>query len=482
MKGDRPLVHVVGLGPGDAGLITLESWKIMEDCGEVLLRTERHPGVEELRRRGMRLVFLDRFYEEAETLEEAYRGMVEEIVRRAKEQGMTCYGVPGHPLVAERTVQLLLERDVEVLLHNAVSFFDAVIAAIRRDALEGTLLLDGERLASGEVRVTDPRVGVMLAQVDTRLKASEIKTFLLEVYPPSHPLQVVKAAGTPEETLETLTLEELDRADRFDHLTTVWVPPLPEAEISDFRRLLDIVAKLRGPEGCPWDRKQTHESLARHMVEEAHEAVDAIRHGDWDHLAEELGDLLLQVVLHAQLGAEEGTFEIGDVLRCIVEKLVRRHPHVFGEVDLRTAEEVVSRWEKIKAEERGEPSLLEGISEGLPSLVYAYKLQTRAARVGFDWRTKEDVLPKLREELEEVEEALLKGDEVEEELGDLLFTLVNVCRHFRVDPELALRRSARKFARRFREMESRSREKGISLEDLDLEELDCLWEGSKEEG
>lgn len=481
MKGDRPLVHVVGLGPGGAELITLETWKIMEDSGEVLVRTERHPGVEELLRRGMRLTFLDRFYEEAETLEGAYRGMVEEILRRAEEKGLACYAVPGHPLVAERTVQLLLEEDVEVRLHNAVSFFDAALCALRRDALEGTLLLDGERLASGEARLTDPRVGVMLAQVDTRLKASEVKTALLEVYPPSHNVQVVRAAGTPGESVETLPLEELDRSDRFDHLTTIWVPPLPEAEVRDFRRLLDIVARLRGPEGCPWDRKQTHESLARHMVEEAHEAVDAIRHMDWDHLAEELGDLLLQVVLHAQLGAEEGTFDIGDVLRGIIEKLIRRHPHVFGEADLRTPEEVVSRWERIKAEERGEPSLLEGISEGLPSLVYAYKLQTRAARVGFDWRAGEDVLPKLREELEEVEEALRGGGEVEEELGDLLFTLVNVCRHFRVDPELALRRSARKFARRFREMEARGRERGVSLEEMDLEELDCLWEGSKEE-
>ncbi len=474
------MVHVLGLGPGPLHLLTLEAWETLQAADEVLLRTERHPCVEELRRRGVRLRPLDRWYEDSEDLEEAYRGIVGEVVRRAAERGTAWYAVPGHPLVAERTVRMLLREPVEVRLHNAVSFFDAVLSVLRRDALEGVLLLDGESLAEAGVRALDLRVGLMVAQVDSRLKASEVKTVLLEAYPPEHPVQVIKGAGCPGERAEAVTLEELDRAERFDHLTTIWVPPLPEAEIFDFRRLVDIVARLRSPGGCPWDRKQTHESLARHMVEEAHEAVDAIGHRDWDHLCEELGDLLLQVVLHARLGEEEGTFDIHDVLRLIIEKLVRRHPHVFGEAEARTPEEVISRWERIKAEERGEPSLLDGISEGLPALLHAYKLQSRAARVGFDWEAPEEVLPKLREELREVEEASRRGGEdLEEELGDLLFTVVNVCRHFRVDPEIALRRSARKFAARFRSMEEECRRKGRAMEEMSLEELDSLWEDTK---
>lgn len=476
------MVHVLGLGPGPRALITLDTWEMLEGADEVLVRTEKHPCVEELREKGIRLRSLDHCYERAENLEEAYRAIVREVVSRAGERGVAYYAVPGHPLVAERTVQMLLAEDVEVRLHNAVSFFDAVLSALRREALEGVLLLDGERVAESGTSALDPRVGLMLAQVDSRLKASEVKLALLEVYPPAHLVQVVKAAGTSGEEVEAVALEELDRADRFDHLTTVWVPPLPEAEIFDFRRMVDIVARLRGPDGCPWDRKQTHESLARHMVEEAHEAVDAIRHRDWDHLSEELGDLLLQVILHAQLGEEEGAFDIGEVLRLIIEKLVRRHPHVFGETELFTPEEVISRWEKIKAEERGESSLLEGISDGLPSLIYAYKLQSRAARVGFDWGAGEEVLPKMREELEEIEEVLRRGEgDLEEELGDLLFTVVNVCRHFHVDPEIALRRSARKFAARFQDMEMKCRGRGRTLEEMDLEELDCLWEESKGE-
>ena len=456
--------------------------------GEILARTSHHPCVEELSSRGVRLRFLDHFYEGAGSLEEAYRLMAEEIRHEAEEKGVAYYAVPGHPLVAERSVQLLLSMDgLEVRLHPAVSFLDAVLCSLGVEPLEGLLLLDGERLAAGEYPFLDPRLGSVIAQVDSRLKASDVKLSLLEVYPPEHELLVVSVASTEGERVERVSLEELDRAERFDHLTSIYVPPLPEAEIRDFRRLMEVVARLRGPGGCPWDRRQTHETLARHMVEEAHEAVDAIRHRDWDHLCEELGDLLLQVALHAQLGQEEGAFDMGDVLRLIIEKLVRRHPHVFGEAELHTTEEVVARWEQIKAEERegraeegGAPSLLDGVAEGLPSLVYAFKLQSRAARVGFDWQAREEVLPKLQEELREIEEVLRRDEgDLEGELGDMLFTLVNVCRHYRVDPEVALRRASRKFASRFQEMERKCREEERDMNAMSLEELDHLWEESK---
>ena len=486
-KAGRPVVHVLGLGPGLAGLLTLQAMELMLAADEVLVRTSRHPCVEELVARGVRLRFLDHCYEGATDMEDAYRRMAQEVLRAAREKGAACYAVPGHPLAAERSVQLLLEGEAEVRLYAAVSFLDSVLVPLRKELLEGVLLVDGERLAAGECGELDPRLGLVVAQVDSRLKASDVKLALLETYPPGHDIAVVAAAGTEGERVETVPLEELDRGERFDHLTSLYVPPLPEAEIRDFRRLLEVVARLRGPGGCPWDRRQTHETLARHMVEEAHEAVDAIRRGDREHLCEELGDLLLQVALHAQLGREEGTFDMRDVLRLIIDKLVRRHPHVFGEADLRTPEEVVARWEQIKAEEREDTaeegataSLLDGVSEGLPALVHAFKLQSRAARVGFDWEAGSDVLPKLGEELRELEEALRGGEgDLEGELGDMLFTLVNVCRHYRVDPEIALRRASRKFAARFREMERCCREEGRDMSGMTLEELDRLWEESK---
>ncbi|MBN2027749.1 MAG: nucleoside triphosphate pyrophosphohydrolase [Actinobacteria bacterium] len=478
---DKPVVHVLGLGPGPVGLITVETMEILEKAGEVLVRTSLHPCVKDLRERGVRMRFMDYHYEENRSMEEVYSSMVAEVVEEARERGEAYYAVPGFAMLAEWTVQLLLEEDVEVRLRGAVSFFDAVLGALGLDAVEGMLILDADRLLNKGYGMLDPRVATLIAQIDTRLKASEVKLLLLEVYPPSHGVYVVGAAGTAEERVEDIPLEELDHEERFDHLTTIYLHALEEAELFDFQRLLDVVARLRAPDGCPWDRKQTHESLARHMVEEAYEAVDAINHQDWDHLSEELGDLMLQVILHAQLGLEEGTFDVRDSLHSIISKLLRRHPHVFGEVELETPEEVIARWEHIKAEERGESSVLDGLTEGLPGLLYAYKLQTRAARVGFDWEEAEDVLPKLQEELREIEEVLRGGGgDLEGELGDMLFTLVNICRHYKVDPEIALRGSSRKFERRFRDMESRCGEEGRNMQDLTLEELDCLWEESKE--
>lgn len=479
---ERPVVHVLGLGPGPTGLITLETMDLLLGADEVLVRTSRHPCVDDLRARGVRVRPLDRHYERAANMEEAYSSIAEEVLDEARRRGEAFYATPGLPLLAERAVQLLLEEEVEVRVHGAVSFLDAVLAALRLDAVEGLLLLDGDRLLERGYGILHPRVDTLLAQVDSRLKASEVKLVLLEIYPPLHRLRVVRAAGTPSQRVEEVPLEELDREERFDHLTTLYLPALDDADLYDFQRLLDLVSHLRGPEGCPWDRRQTHASLARHVVEEAHEAVEAIRREDWDHLAEELGDLLLQVALHAQLGAEEGAFDARDPLRSIVTKLLRRHPHVFGEAKLDTAEEVIARWERIKAEERGEPSVLDGVAGGLPALLYAFKLQSRAARIGFDWEAGEDVLPKLREELAEVEEVLRGGGgDLEDELGDVLFTLVNVCRHYGVDPEVALHGAARKFARRFRGVEERCRAGGRRMEEMTLEELDRLWEESKGE-
>lgn len=482
MNKERPVLHVLGLGPGPVGLVTLETMRLLEEADEVMLRTAHHPCVPELEARGVRFRPLDRHYEKGASMEEVYTAIAREVAEEARARGEAYYAVPGFPMLAERTVQLLLEEDVEVRVHGAVSFFDAVLAALGLDAVEGVLMLDAGRLLERGYGMLDPRVDTLLSQVDSRLKASEVKLSLLEVYPPEHVVRVVGAAATPQQRLEEVPLEELDRGERFDHLTTIHLPALHEDGIYDFQRLLDIIARLRGPGGCPWDRKQTHESLARHMVEEAHEAVDAIHHGDLGHLCEELGDLMLQVVLHGQIGSEEGSFDVRDSLRFIIAKLLRRHPHVFGEVKLDTPEEVIARWEKIKAEERGEPSVLDGLAEGLPALIYAFNLQTRAARVGFDWAAAEDVLPKLEEELREIEEALRSGvsEDLEDELGDMLFTLVNVCRHYGVDPEIALRRSARKFGRRFREIEERCGTEKRDMHDMTLEELDCMWEESKE--
>ena len=251
-----------------------------------------------------------------------------------------------------------------------------------------------------------------------------------------------------------------------------------------FKDLVEIMEKLRSPEGCPWDRKQTHESLLPYLLEETYEVIDAVKKGNDEELKEELGDLLLQVIFHSQIAKERGAFDIEDVVDSIARKLVHRHPHVFGErEDIKTAEDVNREWEKLKEKEgKKKESLLDGIPKSMPALERAYKLQKRAAKVGFDWEGFEGIKEKLIEEISEIEEEIKKGDreKIEEEVGDFLFMAVNLARFLGVHPEVALRRANEKFEKRFRHIEKRAKEMGKGLKKMSLEEMETLWQEAKE--
>jgi tetrapyrrole methylase family protein/MazG family protein len=234
-------------------------------------------------------------------------------------------------------------------------------------------------------------------------------------------------------------------------------------------QLVKVIHRLQEPDGCPWDREQTHQSLARHLLEETHEALEAIDSGDPERLREELGDLLLQVVFHAEIGAREGAFDIDDVAHTVVDKLIKRHPHVFGDVKVSSADEVLVNWERIKAEEKGEHPVDHEIPPSLPALARASKVQRRAAGIGFDWRTREGALSKVREELDELENA--PPERVEEEMGDLLFAVASLGRRMNVDPETALRKATNRFAERFERMKSEAAAEGVRLEDLSESDL-----------
>jgi tetrapyrrole methylase family protein/MazG family protein len=267
-------------------------------------------------------------------------------------------------------------------------------------------------------------------------------------------------------------------------LTSVYVPPLQDEEglYRRFDFLVQVIEHLRSPEGCPWDRKQTHESLRPYLIEEAYEFLDAVAEQDEHAMADELGDVLLQVMLHSQIAKEEGTFDVYEVIERLTDKMIRRHPHVFGEATAETAEDVKRNWEEIKKQEREDEkfsSVLDGIPKSLPALLKSYELQKKAAKVRFDWDKKEDVLLKVHEELRELFEAKTQKEQ-EEELGDILFAMGSLARFFKVNPEVALLAACRKFERRFGYIEGQARQAGKKVEDFPMEQLDAWWKEAKQ--
>ncbi|MDP3013570.1 MAG: nucleoside triphosphate pyrophosphohydrolase [Candidatus Subteraquimicrobiales bacterium] len=254
----------------------------------------------------------------------------------------------------------------------------------------------------------------------------------------------------------------------------------PQTKYS-FIDLVEIVAKLRSSSGCLWDREQTHESIKENLIEEAYEVVEVIDEGDFSRFKEELGDLLLQIVFHAQMASEEGRFTIDEVTTNIVDKLIRRHPHIFGEKKVSSSKEILKHWEEIKKEEKRGESTLNEVPTFLPALYFAYKLQSVAARVGFDWQEKKGVFEKLIEEIEELKKASELKEGAEEEIGDILFSLVNLARHLEISAEGALRKACRKFIERFKYMEELAKKQGKDFKEMPLQEKDKLWERAKRE-
>lgn len=490
-------IVVVGLGPGASGQLTLEAQEALASAAEVYLRTSHHPTVPSLPI-GPAYHSFDHLYEQQPTFDAIYAAIVARLLELACRPRGVVYAVPGHPLVGERTTALLLpaaqKAGIAVRLVAGLSFVDSTMAALRVDPLgAGLQVLDAGELAAlaelnrGQAAVRPgflPTAPLLLAQIYNRRVASALKLYLLEYYPSRHKVSLVRAAGVPgEEQIKQLSLYRLDRSEAVDHLCCLYVPPLPVLDnLADFPGLRYVVARLRGPGGCPWDREQSHDTLKPYLIEEAYETLDALDARDPSKLTEELGDLLLQVVLHAQLSEEEGDFAIEDVLRGITTKLIRRHPHVFGDVAVRDSADVLRNWQQIKKAEKseeGQPaSLLGDIPHHLPALAYALSVQKRAARAGFDWPEVAGVEDKVAEELRELR--LAEGQPARlHELGDLLFALVNLARWLKLDAEEALRLANQRFQRRFHYMESLCRERGLDFGHLSAAEQDELWEEAK---
>ncbi|WP_019914476.1 nucleoside triphosphate pyrophosphohydrolase [Paenibacillus sp. HW567] len=489
---------VVGLGSGNPDRLTLGIIKKLKAASAVYVRTAEHPVMVALAELEIAWQSFDGLYESLDSFPEVYEAITARLIEEAASapQGAEIvYAVPGHPMVAESAVSLLRQRcpeaGIELNILGGESFLDEAFVRLGFDPIEGFQLLDASGIRSSQLQ---PELHTLIGQVYDSFTASETKLSLMELYPPEYEIIVGHALGVEgEERIDRVPLYELDRLDGYGNLSLVYVPANRSETVQrrTFARLHEIVDTLRSPEGCPWDREQTHESLRKNLIEETYEVLETIDEDDPDHMKEELGDLLLQIMLHSQIEEEVGTFNVYDVIEGLNDKLIFRHPHVFGDQAAGNAEEALQNWEGMKAEEKRRKGLkpeaesaLSGVPRDLPALMKAYKLQKKASKVGFDWDNVNDVLAKIREEVDELQEAIQNGHSAEEqmlELGDLLFAATNAARFIGTDPEEALTRTNRKFVARFQYIEQRLLSQGRSLKDSTLAEMEELWQEAKVE-
>ena len=482
-----PVVVAVGLGPAGPELITEAARRAIESTQHRFLRTARHPSASAV----PDAPSFDHLYDAAATFDEVYAAIVDALVEAAHEHGRVLYAVPGSPRVGEATVAALADDGrVQLEVVAGLSFLDLVWERLGVDPLAGRpRIVDAGSFA---VDAAGDRGPLVVAQAWSRGLLSDVKLAAGDGAPDTAVL--LHHLGLPDEQVVEVAWAELDRTIEPDHLTTVWVPTLAAPVGSELLRLAELVRTLR--QRCPWDRAQTHQSLTRHLLEESYEVLEAIENledrdgrtspASYAHLEEELGDLLFQVYFHATLAAEEGQFDLAGVARGVHDKLVGRHPHVFGTVEVDSPEQVMANWEQIKRAEKGRASLMEGIPAHLPALHYANKVQRKAATVGFDWPSAEGPMGKVSEELAEVRDEAAAAppgpapsSRLTHEVGDLLFAVVNVARHLGVDPEAALRASTSEFRRRFTVVEELAARRGIDLATAGLPALDALWDEAK---
>jgi len=486
-------IAIVGLEQDAGGALDKRATARLAKAEHIVVATGDGAAAEAVRRLGMSVST----YADLGLPPDAPSNLIVHALLDLAADGDVALAAFGYPFLRSGVISGLLARSgggVDVF--PVASPLQVLVLALDIDLTADVDIVDASSL-SGVSFSRDTHL--IVTGIDNALVARAVAKRLREHYAPEHSIVTAGCLDTGGFDLQLVTLEELERTTVTCRDTAVFVAPSRIAPPGGFDELVRIIAVLRSPGGCPWDREQTHESLGKHMVEEAYEAVHAIEQGDPCDLADELGDVLLQVVLHAQIGAEESEFTVDDVIAGIIAKIRRRHPHIFGSATAETAADVLRNWDEIKRGERAEkaarggtrdgddgddgeapaPGVLAGITPTLPALMYAQKISRRAAAAGFEWESIDGVWDKVAEEIGELKATQAGTPEAADEVGDLLFTVVNVARHLGIDSEAALRGTCAKFVRRFEDMEAQAAEGDLDLHGLGIEEYERLWHNAK---
>lgn len=480
-------INIIGLGPGSIGSLTLDAVEKIKDNNPKFLRTEKHPTVNYFIENNIDYKSFDYIYDTEENFDKVYGKIVDILLEKAKEFGEINYFVPGNPMVAERTVTELLKienENLEIDLGSGLSFIEPMLEAVEHDPINGLKILDAIDFS---LEIIDINSDCIITQVYNKRIASDLKLILSEVYGDEYIVYLINNGGIlNQEEILKIPLYEIDRNKNIGNLTSLFIPKVKEEyAIYSFSDIIHTMKRLRRIDGCPWDRKQDHNSLRKYLLEETYELIDAIENEDIDNIIEELGDVLLQVIFHSEVAYENGDFNIYDITTRLNKKLIYRHPHVFSDKKISNAVEVKENWEELKAKEQNINKVTDSLKK-IPSqslLLKSYKIQEKAAKIGFDWEDIEGPLDKIIEEYNEILEVIESGKDysrLEEELGDLLFSVVNLSRFLGVDPNISLSKTIDKFIHRFEYIEEKAIENNIELKNMTLEDMDKLWNKAKE--
>lgn len=481
-------IYIIGLGPGNIDSLTLGAIKRISSGDRNYVRTINHPTIAYFDQEGVEYDSFDYLYEEKEEFNQVYETICNTLIQEMDEFGTINYYVPGNPMVAEKSVALLIDRlpkdKYEIVA--GLSFIEPILETINLDPIDGLKIVDGIGLKYTDI---DINTNIIITQTYNRKIVSDIKLIISEVYGDEYMVYLIHGSGLENEIVEYRNISQLDWSENIGVLTSIYIPKVDKEKhkLYDYNDLINLTKTLRGEDGCPWDKEQDHRSIRQSLIEEAYELVEAIDEDDLDHIAEEVGDLLFQCVFHTEIAYENGEFYPIQVTSSLVNKLITRHPHVFFEKNVDNSKEVLYNWNKIKYENRNITSLAEKLKNipKLPALMRSYKVQEKAAEIGFDWDNLEGPSQKILEEYHEILEVVnsnsLDHTKIEEEVGDLIFAVVNLSRFLNVNPEVALSKTIGKFTKRLEKMELKAQLMGIVMEGMTLEELDKLWDAVKEE-